>query len=300
MVEHAEKQREVQRLLGRYMLRVQQLEQLMRNMLSLYDVGGAYATFHADRARRERKLAKANFGDLVDEMFGSYIVADLESTDNAGKKLPKRAKRRHDAVQMPENQLAFRTTVRLPLPPEDFIAAHKAMLKVVETRNLLSHHFIRRFNVMSLQGCTDAAAYLVAAYEVLDGQLLGMHQMAKVLDESRREATAQLQSPEFEDELLNGIKPDGTIDWPRAGIVAAMREAAAALSVSGWTSLDDTIAYIAKHHPEQTPEKYKCGSWEEVFEKSGLFNLTQMTVDEAERRGLRRLDAKAEDAKGTG
>lgn len=286
MEDHVQKQREVQRLLGRCMLRVQQLEQVMRYILANYDVGGTLASFEANRASRQRKLAKSNFGDLVEEMFGAYIVADVEAAEAQKVALPKRARIQRDAVTLPGDQLAFRSTVRLPMPHTEFMTTYKAMLKVVQLRNKLTHHFIRDFDVMSVDGCTKAAEYLVAAYETIDTHLLNMHQLAKGLDESRRQAAENMKSQAFDDYVVNGIYEDGTIDWPRAGIVAAMREAASAVSVNGWTSLDATIAYIAEHHPEQTPEKYGCSNWAEVFEKSGEFDVKHLSVEEAQNEGL--------------
>ena len=280
MEEHAQKQREVQRLLGRCMLRIQQLEQVMRNILAAYDVGGAFATFEADRVKRQKKLAKANFGDLVEEMFGGYLVADGEAADAAKATLPKRASRQHDAVTLPGDRLlAFRSTVRLQMPHDEFMAAYKAMLKAVQLRNKLTHHLIRDFDVMSVDGCERACEYLIAAFESISTHLLRMNELAKGLDAARRQEAAELQSQEFQDKLFNGINEDGTVEWPRAGIVAAMREAAArAAPADGWMSLEDTIAYIAKHHPEQTPQKYGCSNWAEVFEKSGLFDVKQFVV----------------------
>jgi len=298
MEEHAQKQREVQRLLGRCMLRVQQLEQIMRNILAVYDVGGALATFEADRAKRLKKLAKANFGDLVEELFGGYLVADVAAAGAAKVALPKRALRQHDAVTLPSDRLAFRTTVRLPMPHDEFMAAYKAMLKAVRLRNKLTHHFIRDFDIMSVTGCDVAAEYLISAYESISTQLLKMNELAKGLDEARRHVAAELQSKEFEDKLINGINEDGTVDWPRAGIVAAMREAARVGSVNGWMSMDDTITYIAQHHPEQTPQKYGCSDWAEVFEKSGLFDVKQFTVAEAEEQGLLRTYSGGTNTKG--
>jgi len=61
-------------------------------------------------------------------------------------------------------------------------------------------------------------------------------------------------------------------------------------------SLEDTITYIAEHHPEQAPAKYGRSNWAEVFEKSGLFDVKT----EAEKQSFLSADRGARNEKGCG
>src|SRR5690606_17157327 len=87
---------------------------------------------------------------------------------------------------------------------------------------------------------------------------------AEHMDQARRLAAEFVQSDVFHDLVVNGIAPDGTVDWPAAGIVRALREAAAQLAVEGWTPIAAAGRWIADRHPEQLPAKYGCSSWRQV------------------------------------
>jgi hypothetical protein len=91
----------------------------------------------------------------------------------------------------------------------------------------------------------------------------------KGLEKSQPRRAAQA----FHDLVVNGIAPDGSVDWSNTGIVRALREASESLSSDGWTRLEDVRAWPAAHDAEQTPEKYGCRSWPQVVSESRQFDL---------------------------
>jgi hypothetical protein len=93
------------------------------------------------------------------------------------------------------------------------------------------------------------------------------------MDQARRLAAEFAQSDAFHDLVVNGIAPDGSVDWPVAGIVSALREAAGELAVEGWTPVATAGRWIADRHPDQLPAKYGCSSWRQVVHESRLFEL---------------------------
>ena len=93
------------------------------------------------------------------------------------------------------------------------------------------------------------------------------------MDEARHHTAALLQSDAAQDFIVDGITPDGVVDWERAGIVACLREATEAITIDGWTPLSDAIAFVESRHPGQTPQKYGCRSWPHVIDASKCFDL---------------------------
>ena len=71
-----ELQREVQRLLGRCMLRLQQYERLMKAMLAHHELAGSVETLEAQQAARVEKLADKSLGTVVNAPFESYVVVE--------------------------------------------------------------------------------------------------------------------------------------------------------------------------------------------------------------------------------
>lgn len=99
------------------------------------------------------------------------------------------------------------------------------------------------------------------------------------MDEVRRLLVESLQSDAGYDLVFNGIAPDGTVDWPTAGIVRVLREVANELAVDGWTPVATAGRWIMERSPEQQPNKYGCASWRQVLHESRLFELRYRDVD---------------------
>ena len=100
-------------------------------------------------------------------------------------------------------------------------------------RNSLVHHFIDEHDLWSLEGCRGAHKALLAAYSRIDQHFEQLRGWAEHMEQSRRLADAFVRSKEFRDLVINGIAPDGKVDWSAAGIVRALREAAKELAVDG-------------------------------------------------------------------
>ncbi|QVL50990.1 MAG: OST-HTH/LOTUS domain-containing protein [Thiocapsa sp.] len=98
------------------------------------------------------------------------------------------------------------------------------------------------------------------------------------MDQARRLAAEFAQSDAFYDIMFNGIFPDGTVNWPAAGIVRALREAANELAVDGWTPVAAAERWIMERSPEQQPNKYRCTSWRQALHESRLFELRYRVV----------------------
>ena len=93
------------------------------------------------------------------------------------------------------------------------------------------------------------------------------------MDQTRRLAAEFVQSDAFLDLVIDGIAPDGTVDWPAAGIIRALQEVANELAVDGWTPVAAAGRWIMERSPEQRPNKYGCASWRQVLHESRLFEL---------------------------
>lgn len=264
------KQREVQRHLGRCMLRLQQYERLLKALLVAHEVRGTPSTVESAHAERAAEHARLNLGELAKRLFKSFVVPDdAEQSDEAATE--------GESV----TEIAFRSTFQIEMTREEYEQTKQAVKDFVDLRNTLVHHFLELFDVWTVEGCSDAVEYLQHSYARVDAHLSQLKQWADSLNQARLETIEQLKSPAFENLLVNGVGPDGTVMWPAAGIVACLREASAKHFVDGWTPLETAIAFIAEHHPEQTPEKYGCTSWPQVLHESKLFDLRYTREPEA-------------------
>ena len=260
-------QREIQRMLGRCLLRLQQYEHLIKAIDAHHEIAGPAHSLESIRAERIADTASKTLGALVGQLIGSYVVADAAdaSTDLM--------------TGASANVISFGMRMQLSLSAEDYARTESELKELVLLRNNLVHHFIDQHNLWSEDGCRSAHEALVTASSRIDQHFEQLRGWAEHMEQARQLAAEFVQSDAFHDFVVNGIAPDGTIEWPAAGIVRALREAAEELAIDGWTPVAAAGRWIAERHPDQLPAKYGCSSWRQVAHESRVFELRYREVD---------------------
>lgn len=254
--------------MGRCMLRLQQYERLMKTMLAHHELAGPVETLEAQRSARVEKLADKTLGTLVKTLFETYAVAAGYEREL----LPE--------DKTPTDRISMAFSHRVTMEPERLARTRAALEELVAMRNELVHHFIERFDLCSDDGCAAAVRHLEGCCERIDlrhGELVAW---AQGMDKARALMASFAQTEVFHDVVVNGFARDGSFEWSGSGIVQVLREASRSLSEDGWTRLDQALARIASSHPEQTPAKYGCRTWQQVLGESRLFDLEYRTADD--------------------
>lgn len=254
-------QHEVQRLLGRCLLRLQQYERLIKAIMAHYEISGPVDALDAIKSERMADTARKTLGTLVGDLFGSFIT---NKTDTFG----------DETDCLPEDVTSVGMRMSVQLSDTDFACTKNNLKELVLLRNNLVHHFIDQHNLQDLEGCRRAQDALIAAYNCIDQHLEQLREWANDMEKSRRMLAEFLHSGVVHELVVNGIAPDGTVAWPAAGIVSALREAAVELAVDdGWASVADASKWVAERHSEQLPAKYGCRTWRQVVHESRVFEL---------------------------
>jgi hypothetical protein len=262
-------QREVQRNLGRCMIRLQQYERLMKAMVANMAVEGPPEQLQANRDKQVACANTKTLGILIGKFTGSYLspaVSDgtTEPVDDA-------------ADQEVPSQGWFRMRHQLVIPLERYEQTTQALTKLVAMRNELVHHLLERFDLGLDAGCRAAEAYLDICFEQVDGHFLTLMGWIKSMENARALAASIMQSPQFEDAIVHGIWPDGSVHWASSTIAECLRNAEQACAVDGWTLLNSAIEHIRHSDPDQTPKRYGCGSWRHVIHASQQFEIRKKT-----------------------
>ena len=257
-------QREVQRLLGRCLLRLQQYERLIKAIMADYEISGPAHALEEVRAARMTATAGKTLGTIVGELLGSYVVPNEVDTP-----IP-------TSTDTSDGHISIGS--RLQLSDEDFARTENDLRELVLLRNNLVHHFIDQHEIGTLDGCRSGRDALIAAYSRIDQHLEELRTWAEDMQEARRALAEVVQSDAFRDHLVNGTYPDGTVFWPGAGIVRALQEAASELAVDGWTTVEEAARWITERYPEQQPANYGCSSWRHVVHESRSFELRYFEV----------------------
>lgn len=274
-------QQEVQRLLGRCMLRLQQYERLIKAMVAHHKVSGPFHVLERAKATQIDEAARKTLGTLVGDLLGSYVVADENDPPEM------------TTASSPENVNWFAMKMSLRLPDAEFVRVESELREMVVLRNNLVHHFIDQHDLWSPDGCRAAQDALIMAYDRIDHHFGQLREWAEDMDKIRHTMSEFLQSKEFEELFVNGIAPDGKVNWDASGIVSALREAFGALAVGGWVPVAAAGKWVAKRYPEQLPAKYGCLSWRQVVHNAPILELRYLEMDGQRTACYREKDSSA-------
>jgi hypothetical protein len=252
-------QREGQRMLGRCLLRLQQYEQLMKVIVAHHEISTSELHPESNQAERIADAANKTLGQLVGTLLGTFVTSG-EQEEVA-------------EPAAPDNIISFNMKMSLQMSAEDFDTTQNDLKELVLLRNNLVHHFLDQHDLRSLDGCRGAQESLVAAYSRIDQHFEQLRGWAESMVRVRRLAAEVIQSDAFFDRAFDGIALDGSVCWPAAGIVCALREAADQLAVGEWTPVATAGRWIAERYPDQLPAKYGCSSWRQAVHESRLFEL---------------------------
>lgn len=227
-------QREVQRLLGRCLLRLQQYEHLIKVLVAHHEIAGPAHALETIRAERIADAAGKTLGTLVGQLLGSYVVSGEADTSD------------EITARAASDSVSFGMRMQLNMSADDYARTENDLKELVLLRNSLVHHFIVQRDLWSLEGCQGAHDALVAAYGRIDQHFEQLRGWAEHMEQARRLTAEFVQSDAFHDLVVNGIAPDGTVDWSAAGIVRELRDAVKDLAVDGWTPVAAAGRWIAE------------------------------------------------------
>ncbi len=256
----SEAQREVQRKLGRNLLRIQQLEVMVKSMVAHSVIESESGDVHGFLDRRKQDVAKKTLGQVVGD-----LTTDILS-------LPANEDEQQQEHPGDPTKILFRASFRTEMSPENHQSTQLRLAELVELRNKLVHHFVEIHDIWTVAGCATADAYLDDSLRLINERFEELRKIARHQDEARKLMANLMQSVEFEDFLLHGILPGGTgAIWSSCTIVNLLRDAEATLAVDEWTPLARAIEYITGREPSHTPKRYGCSSWRQVLHESAIF-----------------------------
>jgi hypothetical protein len=178
-----QQQREVQRLLGRCVLRLQQYERLLKAMLTHQELAGPVDTLDAQRSARAEKLSNKTLGHLVNALFENFVVPH----DFARELLPEST--------TPTDRACFAVSHQITMAPEQLDNVRKAIEELVKVRNDLVHHLTGIVSVLreastllAEEGWTSleaAQAWVQSKYPEQTPEKYGCRSWQHVLHESK-------------------------------------------------------------------------------------------------------------------
>lgn len=274
-------QREVQRKLGRCMIRLQQFEGLAKALWVDHEHEGYAGEFLVSQSKRKEHISDKTLGSVVKKLADSFLAPDLGR--------PEEEPPNDDHPETDSTRAYFRFERKISMSSERYSRTTSELNALVEMRNTLVHHFIERFDLWSEQGCQDAQAHLDGCYERIDALYSTISVWAESHLKAAEALSSFLDSEEGRKAFLDILSPRNLVDWGSVPVVAALRAAQEELSSGGWTSLEEAVRWLALKCPDETPGKYGCSSWRHLLHESRLFEIQKATADGASGRRFRSL-----------
>jgi hypothetical protein len=268
-------QLEVQRKLGRCMLRLQQYERLLKAMVATMSIKALPEDWATIWAQQSTEVSTMTLGTLVG-IFKRDCLADGEPEADVATVLA-------DGADKADELPSFKMQFTISMPSERYNQTSAALTELKDMRNDLVHHLIERFDISEESGCLAATHHLQDCYQKIDDHLGQLKEWADGQVKVQALAASFMRSKEFENAFVHRISPDGTVFWPGSTIVECLRDAENACSVDGWTALDTAIAFIMREHCDQRPTLYGCRTWRQVLMKSELFEIRRESGSDGNR-----------------
>lgn len=263
-----EQQISIQRLLGRCLLKLQEYERLLKRVLPYSFFNGQPTDVSAQISAAGSSLHKSMMGSLVGALVDKVLVSDETQLST------------EQLTQVDVSEIWVQSRTQVVLTKERYAEVKSALKQLVALRNDLVHHFIDTFNLSTKQGCLHAETYLTQSAVYIDEQLVTLRGWTQGIVKAQTVMASALSDMVFAD-FLDGICPDGTVNWARSGIVQGLRDAEAHLVAEGWTSLSTAIDWMRARAPEQMPKRYGCKSWRQVLHESQQFDVQKRDLSNA-------------------
>lgn len=149
-------QREVQRLLGRCLLRLQQYERLLKALVAHHELAGPMHSLEGLRDARIQDAATRTLGTLIGRFLDDYVV-----TEGSGREIL--------GDDTPSDVISFGFRMNIQMTADDHARTRDSLKELVDLRNGLVHHFIEQYDLWQVDGCAAAREYLLTCYARIDG-----------------------------------------------------------------------------------------------------------------------------------
>lgn len=253
--------------LGKCLVQIQAVEYMLKRLLAVRSFGGAIDTLEKQLATRHEDYKTNTLGTLVKELLMVFALPE-------GKEPPPAKEDPH----CNKPQLHF--SMSMQFPEEKLADISQSLGTLVALRNNVVHHLLELHPLRTTEGCQQAVRYLEDFAALTAHHRKQLEEWAEVHDKAKQTMSEFMQSPAYMDMLLDGIFPDGTIDWTSSGIARGLRKAATALSSDDWTRLEDAIAWLKENQPSQIPSRYGCKTFRQAISRSQAFDVKkQATAD---------------------
>lgn len=241
---------DVLRKIGRNVLAFQQIEGLLKSMVTNHRLDGTTTDFVERHQRRAKKIQTQMMGTLIKQ----YIDGILSDAGKSPKK--------PEGDTQVQISFTFRTA-----GDSDFSESQRTNLELmVSERNNLIHHFLPRWQPDSLEHMTEASSYLDQQYK----KVVPMLEHLKSVTKSMQQSAALLASDEF-------MRQFELTYLQHSPLITLLHEVATQETrPDGWTSLVHVAQLAGMRESDEVvhmEERYGHSTLKQLLAASELFDV---------------------------
>lgn len=177
--------KDVFELIGRNVLRFQKIELVLKHLVSRSDI--SFNLGNPPPVPRFKDVETKSLGLVAGDYFKNVFLP----FDTANEATPKQDPGVNGKV--PQARGRF----RMQLPAEAHSELEKRFLALVEERNHLIHSFLLKFNLETLDGCSEAATFLEAQAKKIAVELQSLKEAHEAFTEMLEALKTEMASDEF-------------------------------------------------------------------------------------------------------
>jgi hypothetical protein len=265
LIELRTAQDDVHLRLGKCLVQIQAVEYILKRLLAVRSFGGAIDTLEMQLATRHEDYKTNTLGTLVKELLMVFALP-------RGKEPP-------SAKEDPNcDKIQLHFSMSMQFAEEELADISQSLGNLVALRNKVVHHLLELHPLRTIEGCQQAVRFLEDFAALTAHHRKQLEEWAEVHDKAKLAMSEFMQTPAYRDMLIDGIFPDGTVDWAGSGIVRGLREAATALSAGDWTRLEDAVGWLRVNQPGQIPSRYGCKNYRQAISRSQAFEVEKRAV----------------------
>lgn len=254
---------EVLRKIGRNVILFQQLEQLLKFIITNSSISDYASELESNQKQKKESIKKQTMGQLVGQYFKT-THSEEELID--------------DAKELKEAFISFKFQIE---SDSIYYETKKADLStMVSERNELIHHILPRFDLNSLESCIKLEYQLDKQREKITHEINDLEQKIKYLQEGKKALVDFINSDEG--------KKQFDLSWLRqTPLVLLLGDISVQTArPDGWTSINIAGQLIKKYAPEESAllkTKYGYKSLKALILATEIFDIYEELTDKGSR-----------------
>ncbi len=258
---------EVHVRLGKCLVQIQAFEYMLKRLLAVRSFGGVIDKLEKQLVVRHEDYKTNTLGTLVKELLLVFALPE-------GKEPPPIK----EGLNCDKPQFYF--SMSMQFSEEELADISQSLGNLVAYRNNVVHHLLELHPLRTTEGCQQAVRYLEDFAALIAKHRKQLEEWADVHDEMKKQMSEFMRTPAYLKFVVDGILPDGRVDWMGSGIARALRDAASRLSAGDWTRLEDAIEWLEANHPRQIPSRYGCKTYRQAINRSLAFDVKKQATED--------------------